>query len=75
MPQAHCGVEFEPRSWLATWWGWWFTTTLHHDMHHEHGRYNYGLYFAWWDRWCGTEHPEYRKRLAALVNTMDHAAS
>jgi Delta7-sterol 5-desaturase len=64
---GHCGVELEPKSWLATWWGRWLTTTLHHDMHHEHGRYNYGLYFAWWDRWCGTEHPEYRKRLADLL--------
>jgi lathosterol oxidase len=64
---GHCGVELEPKSWLATWWGQSLTTTLHHDMHHEHGRYNYGLYFACWDRWCGTEHPEYRKRLAEVL--------
>jgi sterol desaturase/sphingolipid hydroxylase (fatty acid hydroxylase superfamily) len=64
---GHCGVELEPKTWLASWWGRWFTTTLHHDMHHEYGRFNYGLYFAWWDRWCGTEHPEYRKRLADLL--------
>ncbi len=68
---GHCGVELEPRGWLATWWGRWFTTTLHHDMHHEQGRYNYGLYFAWWDRWCGTEHPDYRRRLATLISGME----
>jgi Sterol desaturase len=68
---GHCGVELEPRAWLATWWGRWFTTTLHHDMHHEHGRYNYGLYFAWWDRWCGTEHPDYRRRLASLLSSIE----
>lgn len=67
---GHCGVELIPRAWLATWWGRWFTTTLHHDLHHAHGRYNYGLYFTWWDRWCGTEHPEYRERLANLVATV-----
>jgi Delta7-sterol 5-desaturase len=68
---GHCGVELEPKTWLATWWGRWLTTTLHHDMHHEHGRYNYGLYFAWWDRWCGTEHPEYRRRLADLLSVIE----
>lgn len=68
---GHCGVELEPRGWLATWWGRWFTTTLHHDMHHEHGRHNYGLYFAWWDHWCGTEHPDYRRRLANLLSNIE----
>lgn len=71
---GHCGVELEPRGWLATWWGGWFTTTLHHDMHHEHGKYNYGLYFAWWDRWCGTEHPDYRRRLASLLSGIEQGS-
>jgi Delta7-sterol 5-desaturase len=64
---GHCGVELVPRTWLASWWGRWLTTTLHHDLHHSGGRYNYGLYFTWWDRRCGTEHPEYRERLSRLV--------
>jgi len=45
---GHAGVELVPRTWLAGWWGRWLTTTLHHDMHHAHGRHNYGLYFTWW---------------------------
>jgi Delta7-sterol 5-desaturase len=68
---GHCGVELEPKGWLATWWGRWFTTTLHHDMHHEQGRCNYGLYFTWWDRWCDTEHPDYRRRLRDLVSSIE----
>jgi Delta7-sterol 5-desaturase len=67
---GHAGVELLPRAWLAGWWGRWLTTTLHHDLHHAHGRHNYGFYFTWWDRLCGTEHPEYRPRLAALVAAM-----
>lgn len=67
---GHSGTELLPRAWLAGWWGRWLTTTLHHEMHHAYGRYNYGLYFVWWDRWGGTEHPEYRQRLAALVGRM-----
>jgi sterol desaturase/sphingolipid hydroxylase (fatty acid hydroxylase superfamily) len=31
-------------------------------MHHEHAPRNFGLYFTWWDRFMGTEHPEYRTR-------------
>jgi sterol desaturase/sphingolipid hydroxylase (fatty acid hydroxylase superfamily) len=67
---GHSGVELLPRAWLAGWWGRWCTTTLHHEMHHAHGRFNYGLYFTHWDRWCGTEHPDYRERLSALVRRM-----
>ena len=31
----------------------------HHQRHHEEYRCNYGLYFRFWDRWCGTEDPDY----------------
>ncbi|MEZ0309262.1 MAG: sterol desaturase family protein [Ramlibacter sp.] len=67
---GHSGIELLPRSWLAGWWGRWLTTTLHHEMHHAYGGVNYGLYFTWWDRWCGTEHPEYRQRLQDLIRGM-----
>lgn len=39
----------------------WLTTTTHHDLHHSQGNYNFGLYFTWWDRWMGTEHPRYHE--------------
>lgn len=42
------------------------TTTTHHDLHHQSG-YNYGLYFTWWDRMMGTEHPDYYARFAAAT--------
>lgn len=64
---GHAGVELMPRSWLAGWWGRWFATTLHHDLHHAGGRFNYGLYFTLWDRLCGTEHPQYQARLLVLA--------
>jgi Delta7-sterol 5-desaturase len=67
---GHSGAELLPLAWIGGWWGRWLTTTLHHEMHHAYGRYNYGLYFVWWDRWCGTEHPEYRQRLMALEDRM-----
>ena len=38
------------------------TTTTHHHLHHETGRGNYGLWFTWWDQWCGTERKDYSSR-------------
>lgn len=45
----------------------WLTTTTHHDLHHAQAGWNYGLYFTWWDRLMGTEHPDYHARFAAAV--------
>jgi sterol desaturase/sphingolipid hydroxylase (fatty acid hydroxylase superfamily) len=45
----------------------WLTTTTHHDLHHSQARWNYGLYFTWWDRWMGTEHPDYHAHFALAV--------
>jgi Delta7-sterol 5-desaturase len=72
---GHTGVELMPRAWLAGWWGRWLTTTLHHEMHHAHGYANYGLYFTWWDKWCGTEHAAYRDELWALAGRLYQSAA
>ncbi|MDB5704262.1 MAG: sterol desaturase, partial [Sphingomonas bacterium] len=45
----------------------WLTTTTHHDLHHSEGRHNFGLYFTWWDRWMGTEHPKYHARFENIA--------
>jgi sterol desaturase/sphingolipid hydroxylase (fatty acid hydroxylase superfamily) len=55
----HAGYELMPtradgRPWLD-----WLTTTTHHDLHHAQAGYNFAPWFTWWDRWMGTEHPEY----------------
>lgn len=47
----------------------WMTTVTHHDLHHSQAGYNYGLYFTWWDRWMGTEHPQYYARFAAAAGS------
>ena len=44
-----------------------FTTTVHHDLHHAQAGWNYAPWFTWWDRWMGTEHPEYHARFAAVA--------
>lgn len=45
----------------------WLTTTVHHDLHHAQAGWNYGLYFTWWDRLMGTEHPDYHAQFAQAV--------
>lgn len=64
---GHAGFELMPRRMVRSGWFDWLTTATHHDLHHQFGRYNYGLYFTWRDRWMGTEHPEYHARLAGAV--------
>ncbi len=56
----HAGVELHPAGWVDSKWTDWISTTTHHDLHHSTGTYNYGFYFTFWDRWMGTEHPDYK---------------
>lgn len=53
----------------------WMTTVTHHDLHHAHAGYNLGLYFTWWDRLMGTEHPDYHaayRRVARLNPQLEY---
>lgn len=65
---GHAGFEFFPRWWLSTPLTSWINTTVHHDLHHNGGfTTNYGLYFTWWDKLMGTEHPKYHVKFAEVV--------
>lgn len=56
---GHSGFEVLP--WRLATRGWlrWHTTVSHHHFHHARGQGNFGLYFTWWDRLCGTESAAY----------------
>ena len=56
---GHMGHELAWPGFTRSRWTRWLTTTTHHDLHHSQGAYNFGLYFTWWDRMMGTEHPKY----------------
>ena len=58
---GHSGYELFPANRHGRPLLGWMTTVTHHDLHHEHAGYNLGLYFTWWDRLMGTEHPDYLK--------------
>lgn len=56
---GHCGIEIFPARADGRPLIGWLSSVTHHDMHHAHAGYNFGLYFTWWDRLMGTEHPRY----------------
>jgi Delta7-sterol 5-desaturase len=60
---GHAGVELMPRALADSRWFGWINATTHHDLHHASFHHNYGLYFTWWDKMMGTEHPAYREKL------------
>jgi Delta7-sterol 5-desaturase len=65
---GHAGFELQPRWWLSTPLTRWINTTTHHDLHHAGSfNHNYGLYFTWWDKMMGTEHPEYHATFTRVV--------
>ncbi|BCH35661.1 sterol desaturase [Mesorhizobium sp. L-8-10] len=61
---GHCGYEVFPARQDGRPLVDWLTTVTHHDLHHARPRYNFGLYFTWWDRLMGTEDPTYRAAFA-----------
>lgn len=64
---GHSGFELAWPGFTRSRWTGWMTTTTHHDLHHVEGRYNFGLYFTWWDRTMGTEHPRYHEKFESVV--------
>ncbi|MGH6617622.1 sterol desaturase family protein [Sphingomonas sp.] len=65
---GHSGHELAWSGFTRSRWTGWLTTTTHHDLHHSEGRYNFGIYFTWWDRMMGTEHPRYHEKFEAVVS-------
>lgn len=64
---GHSGFELMPSGFTKHWLFGHLTTSVHHDLHHSEGRHNFGLYFVWWDRLMGTEHPQYHERFESVV--------
>ena len=51
----HMGWEMFPKRVVNGSLGNWLITATHHQRHHEEYRGNYGLYFRFWDKACGTD--------------------
>jgi len=51
----HMGWEMFPRVIVHGPAGRWLITATHHQKHHQAYQGNYGLYFRFWDKICGTD--------------------
>ena len=56
---GHLGYEIAPKWFRKSIFFPLVNTSIHHNLHHSTFRGNYGLYFRFWDRIMGTEHPDY----------------
>ncbi|MCF8246875.1 MAG: sterol desaturase family protein [Saprospiraceae bacterium] len=64
---GHTGYEISPSGFTRHRLFKWLNTPTHHNMHHHQARFNYGLYFNFWDRVMGTNHPEYDQYFEEVV--------
>jgi sterol desaturase/sphingolipid hydroxylase (fatty acid hydroxylase superfamily) len=64
---GHTGYEFYPSWLLDSWLGRFLNTPTNHIQHHESFRGNFGLYFNYWDRLMGTNHPDYAARFREVT--------
>ncbi|MEO1053316.1 MAG: sterol desaturase family protein [Bacteroidota bacterium] len=65
----HAGVELFPKGWEKHRLGKWLIGATHHDEHHKKFRYNFGLYFTFWDKWMKTESPEFEHNFRKMTKT------
>ena len=55
----HLDIEIYPKRFNKHFIGRWLIGATHHSLHHRQFKYNYGLYFTFWDKWRQTESPVY----------------
>lgn len=72
----HLDIEVYPARFHRHPLGRWLIGATHHSLHHKQFKYNYGLYFTFWDKWKRTESPLYeqlfQEKTGTAVNTVLH---
>ncbi len=57
----HLDIEIYPGWFSRNFFGKSVIGATHHSLHHKQYKYNFGLYFTWWDRLSKTESPVYEE--------------
>jgi lathosterol oxidase len=57
----HLDIEIYPEKFNNNFVGKWLIGATHHSLHHKQFKYNYGLYFTFWDKIKKTESPFFEK--------------
>lgn len=68
---GHLGYEIIPKWFRKTPLFQLVNTSVHHNMHHQYFKGNYGLYFRFWDRLMGTENTNYVERYEQVIQKRD----
>ncbi|CAN5358182.1 sterol desaturase family protein [soil metagenome] len=55
----HLEIEVYPAGFNNNFLGRWLIGATHHSLHHKQFKYNFGLYFTFWDKLKQTESPLY----------------
>lgn len=55
----HLEIETYPAHFYKHFIGKWIIGATHHSLHHKQFKYNFGLYFTFWDKWKKTESPKF----------------
>lgn len=55
----HLEIETYPAHFHKHFIGKWIIGATHHSLHHKQFKYNFGLYFTFWDKWKKTESPKF----------------
>lgn len=63
----HSGYEVFPSGFTTGRFTKWINTSTHHNMHHSKVKANFSLYFNFWDRILGTNHPDYDSYFESVV--------
>jgi len=57
----HLNIEIYPDNFHKHAIGKWIIGATHHSLHHRQFKYNFGLYFTFWDKLTKTESPVYEQ--------------
>lgn len=67
----HLDIEIYPKKFHKHFFGRWLIGATHHSLHHKQFKYNYGLYFTFWDKWKKTESPLYHDLFEEKTREVD----
>lgn len=69
----HLNIEIYPSGFNKHFVGKWLIGATHHSLHHKHFKFNFGLYFTFWDRIGKTESPSFVKLFETVTSiSNDH---
>ncbi|HVG40126.1 MAG TPA: sterol desaturase family protein [Chitinophagaceae bacterium] len=65
----HLEIEVYPKNFHKHFLGKWLIGATHHSLHHKQFKYNFGLYFTFWDKFKSTESPKFERLFEEKTNS------